>query len=345
VLLLMVGQDGQTLLVNLPRQALLHHFNFKTQVAALVFSPCGRFFAVSHGKQVHVWHAPGRHKTFAPFVLYRKYTGHHEAVTSIDWAHDSRFFAAGSVDTTVRIFSLQPIPHYRPVALTAHRDKITAVFFAHNSHDLYTVSRDGVLLHWHAYQKQTELPAKAAAAAAAAAEEDDSHDSDTESDTDGHSSSGGSESAESAAAAASEAKRVQRTYTQYKWGIEQKDKHYFKQHRARVISAVLHKPSNLLVAGFSSGVFGLYELPVLTLVHSLSISQKRLASVAVNASGEWLAFGSPRQGQLLVWEWQSESYILKQQGHSTDMNVLAYSPDGQTIASGGDDGKVVGRLH
>jgi len=31
---------------------------------------------------------------------------------------------------------------------------------------------------------------------------------------------------------------------------------------------------------------------------------------------------------------------MRQQGHHYDMNVLAYSPDGQTIATGGDDGKV-----
>ena len=75
-------------------------------------------------------------------------------------------------------------------------------------------------------------------------------------------------------------------------------------------------------------------------MHTLSISQQKITSVAISPSGEWLAFGSHTLGQLLVWEWQSESYILKQQGHFFDMNTLAYAPDGQTIATGGDDGKV-----
>lgn len=71
-----------------------------------------------------------------------------------------------------------------------------------------------------------------------------------------------------------------------------------------------------------------------------SISQQRITGVAVNDTGEWLAFGCRGLGQLLVWEWQSETYVLKQQGHFYDMNVLSYSPDGQVVATGGDDGKV-----
>lgn len=59
--------------------------------------------------------------------------------------------------------------------------------------------------------------------------------------------------------------------------------------------------------GFSSGVFGVYTLPECALVHTLSISQHRIQSAAINASGEWLAFGSQSLGQLLVWEWQSET--------------------------------------
>jgi hypothetical protein len=36
-------------------------------------------------------------------------------------------------------------------------------------------------------------------------------------------------------------------------------------------------------------------------------------------------------GQLLVWEWQSETYVLKQQGHFQDMNSIAYAPDASII--------------
>ena len=115
---------------------------------------------------------------------------------------------------------------------------------------------------------------------------------------------------------------------------------YFLQGHAKVNCACFHAATGILTVGFSNGVFSLYELPSFSIVHTLSISQKRINTVAVNASGEWLAFGAAKLGQLLVWEWQSESYILKQQGHFYDMSVVAYSPDGHVLGTGGDDGKV-----
>ena len=69
-------------------------------------------------------------------------------------------------------------------------------------------------------------------------------------------------------------------------------------------------------------------------------SQHKIHTVAINPTGEWLAFGAGKLGQLLGWEWQSETYVLKQQGHFFDVNAVAYSPDGQLIATGADDGKV-----
>jgi len=141
----------------------------------------------------------------------------------------------------------------------------------------------------------------------------------------------------------------------------------------RVRSAELHRHTKLLAVGLSNGAFSLFDMgsvfdlmgsysggglaptsfkgsalsgvangggSSLSPVHTLSISQADVSTVAINGSGEWLAFGAAGLGQLLVWEWQSESYVLKQQGHSYDMNALAFSPDGTVIATGADDAKV-----
>ncbi|OMH83598.1 Periodic tryptophan protein-like protein [Zancudomyces culisetae] len=115
---------------------------------------------------------------------------------------------------------------------------------------------------------------------------------------------------------------------------------YFHINEASVTSIGYNERHDMVVAGFSNGVFGLWELPSLQKIQTLSISQHVLNTAAINNSGEWLALGSSKLGQLLVWEWQSESYVLKQQGHTYDMSAAAYSGDGQYIATGGDDGKV-----
>jgi periodic tryptophan protein 2 len=125
--------------------------------------------------------------------------------------------------------------------------------------------------------------------------------------------------------------------TTLRWRIVNKS--YFLQ-ESKVRCATFHPSTNLLVVGFSSGVFGMYELPDFTMLQMLNISQNDIDFVTINKSGEWLAFGASKLGQLLVWEWQSESYILKQQGHYDSMNALVYSPDGSKMITGADDGKI-----
>ncbi|KAH8103094.1 WD40 repeat-like protein [Cristinia sonorae] len=304
--LISVDEDGRALLVNVKRAVVLHHHNFHKPVKAIKFSPDGKYIAVTHDSHVQVWRTPNHLiREFAPFNLHRTYTGHHDEVLSIEWSPDSKCFITTSRDMTARLFTLDPVEGFRPKTFAGHRDVVLGAYFSKDGRTIYTVSRDGAVFTWKA-----KLPE---------AESDDS-DSDDE-----------PVASTSAAAIANEIANT-------RWGIHQR--HYFKQANTKVVCSTFHRGSNLLVVGFSTGVFGLWEMPGFSNIHTLSISQEKISSVAISASGEWLAFGARKLGQLLVWEWQSESYILKQQGHYFDMNTLAYAPDGQNIATGGDDGKV-----
>lgn len=109
------------------------------------------------------------------------------------------------------------------------------------------------------------------------------------------------------------------------------------------VTAAAYMPSTkLLVTGYSHGAFLLHEMPEFNLIHSLKISKQLISSVAINPTGDWIALGCADLGQLLVWEWQSETYIMKQQGHFDTMSSVAYSPDGSYVATGGRDSKVKG---
>ena len=58
----------------------------------------------------------------------------------------------------------------------------------------------------------------------------------------------------------------------------------------------------------------------------------------IDGNVDWYACHSAASGhlgQLVVWEWQSETFVLKQQGHEHAINSLDYAPDGALIITGG----------
>lgn len=123
-----------------------------------------------------------------------------------------------------------------------------------------------------------------------------------------------------------------------KWELLRKDG--FMQGSAKVTACDYHRGLDMVVVGFSNGLFGLYQMPDFVCIHLLSISREKITTAVFNELGNWLTFGCAKLGQLLVWEWRSESYILKQQGHYFDVNCVAYSADSQLLATGADDNKV-----
>lgn len=311
-LLITIDEDGRCLLINFPRRTVLHHHHFKAPVKDIQFSPNGAYFAVTHEKHIHVWKTPGFHKDFAPFVLHRVYTGHYDDVVSVSWSPDSKFFLSTSKDLSVRVYSVDPTPFgteqdgnnmTNPLEhLLTNERKWTPVTL--NGH------RETVVGAWFGPESDTIYSISRDGAVFIWKLTEAPYNPDP-SDPD---------------------------YTKWKWRIYKK--HFFNQNQTKVVSATFHRPSQMLIVGFSSGIFGIWELPDFTNIHTLSISQKKIDTCIINPSGEWLAFGSAKLGQLLVWEWQSESYVLKQQGHYYDVNTLSYSPDGQFIATGGEDGKL-----
>lgn len=305
--LLSVDEDGKCILFSLQTNSKLDFFSFKKKVYAIKYSPNGKYIAVTYGRGVQIWHAPGSTREFAPLTLLRTVMGGYDDTKCIDWSSDSRFLLVGGKDMTTRVITLHRMKNFKNWALTGHRSIIVNCFFVLDSVNCYTVSQDGAVFVWNCDRNLKEF------------ENDDikrKYD-DVEEDTEktkGNELGGPS------------------------WSLEAK--HFFHQDNTKLTCAEFHKEKGLLVVGFSSGIFMLYEMPEFIQIHSLSITQQKINTIAINNAGDWLSFGSSTLGQLLVWEWQSESYVLKQQGHFYDMSVMSYSPDGQFIATGGEDRKV-----
>eukprot|EP00466_Bigelowiella_natans_P010548 jgi/Bigna1/87845/estExt_fgenesh1_pg.C_250009 len=316
--LISVDENGGALLVNFHKAVVLCQFQFKAKVLDLQFSPDMKFIAVTSEQHIQIWKAPPLVSQFRPFHLIRTFTGHYDDVLCLTWSPDSKFLISGSRDMACRLYSAEPIKGYLPITLTGHRNHIVGAFFRYGlkpgmDESLYTVAKDGALFTWKFVPIDQDEKGRRFGVGRSFKKRDQIE------------------------AISDDAHWIA------KCNVVMVKKHYFQQNHAKVVCAALHhsnKISELLVVGFDTGVFGLFEMPEFNMIHTLSISQKRITSVAINTTGEWLAFGSEKLGQLLVWEWQSETYILKQQGHFFDMNSIAYSPDGQLIATGGDDGKV-----
>ncbi len=335
-LLLIIDTENHAMLVNFHRSVVLHRFTFKRSVRVCKFSPCGSYFAVSYGNHVQVWHSPGLRREFSPFVLHRTYTGLGGSVINIEWSSDSSVIMASSRSGTVRIWTVQTIDGYEPFTLSGHKSSVVGAFFEKipsgsggRLRKVYTVSSDGALVSWTCTytdedddqgKKTSFMEASDAAVSFFGAAGNNFFSSRTSNDNSGQSN-----------------KTQAEHLAKGTWNVNAR--HYFHQD-TDVTATNFSTPNNLLIVGFASGIFGLYELPSMSNIHTLSLSNQVIRTVAINDTGEWLAFGCPSSQQLLVWEWRSETYIIKQRGHAYGMKCMAYSSDGVVVATGGEDGSI-----
>ncbi|XP_052077596.1 periodic tryptophan protein 2 homolog [Mytilus californianus] len=314
--LIVVNESGEALLCSLISKSVLHSYHFHRPIHQIKFSPDGKKFAVTREDKIMLFHAPGKTREFNPFVLQRTFYGAYDETVCIDWTTDSRVLCVGSKDMNTRVYGAQHFKNLVVYSMGGHRDAIVGSFFEANSLDLYSISQCG---HLCVYECDTDLDGLIPYKPTRTDEQEDNKDK-TLSKTDEN--------------------------TEEKILYKRLAKHSFKDCRPegssypRVTSVDYHKSTHILVTGFLDGSFFLHEMPDFNLIHSLNISEQSIASVRFNNTGDWIALACSGLGQLLVWEWQSETYVLKQQGHFNNMTCLAYSPDGQHMVTGGDDAKV-----
>ncbi|KAL8449175.1 hypothetical protein Emag_003695 [Eimeria magna] len=93
-------------------------------------------------------------------------------------------------------------------------------------------------------------------------------------------------------------------------------------------------PPQYLLVGFTGGVFQLYTLPHLDAIVKLSLGVTSLDSVCLSYDGEWIAAAAAESNTLVVWEWRSETYVLRQQAHRYGVRCVAFSPAADAAAAG-----------
>lgn len=307
-------------------------------------------------------------------MLEKYFSGAFSDFTCIDWSSDSRFVAVGAKDNMTRIFGIGRYHHFRITILAGHTDQVQGCFFEKDSMHMNSISRNGQLCLWECNLQPDDLTPMEGAVLQPSArkipkvekdgkgeEDEDEYDcqkdlEQTEEELERRLKKGldfNTTNLDEEENRDAQGKLLEKTSTSEVAVRDPKliaykrlSRHYLateakKENRDAILSATCyHKESKILVTAFSTGAFYLHELPDMNLIHSLNISEHKIDAATFNATGDWIALGVSGVGQLLVWEWQSEHYILKQQGHASNMNTLAYSGDGQTIVTGGDDGKL-----
>lgn len=325
VMLVAIDVEGRLAAVNVPRMVVLHRLNLKARCHDASFSHDDGVLAVTHKRQVQLWLAPARRRReLAPFTKLISFGGASREITCLRWSPDSRYLAAGSDDTTVRVYV---VPAYadtkddddddeeeveptskrvRAFKLAAHKGPVVSAFWLSGAETptVLSCAADCVAANW----RLCDL----------------------------------SEHDEKMQLASDRDKLFKLEHKHFLWS-DANDGGRGVDARLSAADAT----GRLLVAAFSSGVFALYEYSAidpsyLECVHRLSVAHGAIDAIALDKArgGEWIALASSRFGQLAVWEWRSETFVLKQQGHDHEASCVAWSRDGRIFASGATDNKL-----
>ncbi|CAG0915029.1 unnamed protein product [Notodromas monacha] len=342
-LLIGVSEDGIALLIDLVARRLLHTHKFFSQVKAVKFSPDGKLIAFAKDNGVLIYRAPSvSYREYSPFGLQRSFLGCYATATCLDWSYDSRFVCVGAEDGRICVLSIVRCEQFYTQHIPSHAVAVEGCFFAKDSLDVYSVATNGHLCVWECSVAPEDISFEETTKGFEKKEENEVVE-EKKSDT-----------LEEDEVTATEEREVETERIVIeklpKHLYKRTGKHYLKDlvknaegkliHNSVLTAVAFHPKTRMLVTGFSTGDFFLHEMPEANLVHSLNITDSHITTAAFNDTGDWLALGSKTRGQLVVWEWQSESFILKQEGRLNSLSACAYSADGQFLATGGDDAKL-----
>lgn len=329
-IMIAASEKNHLYIISLTCGKMLHLKEYRTfsTISHTSFSPDGRYYCVTGDNLLLVYVTPGsliagRGREIIPFRLLKKFRVNHDNIVDVTWSADSEYICVASRDISLNIISLLD-KSSGFVQLRGHTDQILSCYFA-NTHSkdrtLYSITKNCQLYVWEQVIEDLE--------------------------------------------------EQPRKKTKYPIKYHLAAKHYLKlpveseeskTAKARRTSAFITSTSynskaSLLVLGYNTGHYALYELPSANLIYDLHSEYGSVDSLCINATGDWIAIGSSvdpevdiesgtnrTQSRLLVWEWQSKSHILDCIGSGSTMTnmheCVSYSPDGSHIVSGNLAGRI-----
>ncbi|KAM3097353.1 protein kinase domain-containing protein [Phormidesmis sp. 146-12] len=116
----------------------------------------------------------------------------------------------------------------------------------------------------------------------------------------------------------------------------------FHKHSKAVNTVAIEANGVVLFTGSEDDTIRLWNLYALN-EHTLPVIQADLSGVKAIASSptEKIIAAGGSYGTVKLWNWQTGQLIANLSNHSTEVTALAFSPDGQLLAVGDVDGKIV----
>ncbi len=189
------------------------------------------------------------------------------------------------------MYALKLLENFRPYVLGGHSDAIVSCFFENTSLDAVVVSRNGQMTRWECSHKTEDLFEMEYVRDDEEPQDKRQREKESDEEVD----------------EIEEKNEIEQDLTvdrdkQGKVIVEDKEKekffykklvrHYLmddlkKENRnVKLTAACYHKKAKLLVTAYSTGAFFLHELPDVSLIHSLNISEYAVDTVTFNPSGE-----------------------------------------------------------
>jgi periodic tryptophan protein 2 len=377
--LLTLDEADRVALIALPAGRVVARVSLalRAPVVAARLSPCGRFAAFASHASVQVWAVPmsGVPEYAAFEKILQLSAGGAAGKGCLEWSADSRHLAVGGRDGVCYIYTVRRKEgakgRVKPLVLFGHRDAIAHVMFC-GKRGLLTVSRDGALFCWRLrFNVGDAEKSQGRGRSVGGGPQDVGSDGDGEAETSGDEDSDvepleGDAGVDNKRIMPVEAKLSSRHFVKAGSGkrIRSAAVHggLLTVGMSNGVFALFELPDLMALhedVEYDAGLFALSKdrqenrpsrnveerrptcpFTPLTVLHTLNVSAGAITDLEFSPSGDWIALASSHSGQITVWEWRSETHILKQQAHVLAASSLAFSPDGRAVATGSRDGRV-----
>ncbi len=274
-----------------------------SRIYDLAFSPNGKQLASASGdKTVRIWNIPSGN-------LHKVIQGHTAHVFSVDFRGDGNRIVTGSGDRTARIWQVNSGAEV--TAFSGHTDEVLGVAFSPDGNRVASVSDDGTVRIWNAGNgNEVQLIQHGQAGVYAV----DFHPN-------GRLIAVGANNGELGVWNVSNGNRVHRL-TGHKRAIQ---KVSFSQNGSRLVSASADNTVRIWNAGNGNLLQTIQGMPV--------------NSAAISSDGFFVVSGN--DGRSFIWKAGNGNRIMPLDHLSgSSVRAVAFSPDGQLVAMGGDDGAI-----